>query len=71
VTWLTATRLELMHRSEGAGERYDYAVLELERLEFEVEGHGAIDRAGAYLSRRGPLAQKAGRCGSPITGIEP
>ena len=55
VTWLTAAQLELMHRSEGAGERYDYALLE--RLELEVEGHGAIDRAGAYLSRRGPLAQ--------------
>ena len=55
VTWLTAAQLELMHRSEGAGERYDYAVLE--RLELEVEGGGAIDRAGAYLSRRGPLAQ--------------
>jgi hypothetical protein len=58
VTWLTAAQLELMHRSEGAGERYDYALLErLERLEPEVEGHGAIDRAGAYLSRRGPPAQ--------------
>jgi hypothetical protein len=55
VTWLTAAQLELMHRSEGAGERYDYAVLE--RLLLEVEGHGAIDRVGAYLSRRGPLAQ--------------
>lgn len=55
VTWLTAAQLELMHGSEGAGERYDYSVLE--RIELEVEGLGAIDRAGAYLSRRGPLAQ--------------
>jgi len=55
VTWLSAAQLELMHRSEGAGERYDYVLLE--RLELEVEGHGAIERAGAYLSRRGPLAQ--------------
>lgn len=55
VTWLTTAQLELMHRSEGAGERYDYLLLE--RLDLEVEGHGAIDRAGAYLSRRGPLAQ--------------
>jgi hypothetical protein len=54
VTWLTAAQLDRMHLSEGAGERYDYVLLE--RLLLEVEGHGAIDRAGAYLSRRGPLA---------------
>jgi hypothetical protein len=56
VTWLTAAQLELMHRSEGAGERYDYVLLE--GIGLEVEGIGAIDRAGAYLSRRGPLAQE-------------
>lgn len=54
VTWLTAAQLELMHLSEGAGERYDYVLLE--GLALEVEGVEAIDRAGAYLSRRGPLA---------------
>lgn len=54
VTWLTPAQLELMHLSEGAGERYDYTLME--GIELEVEGHGAIDRAGAYLSRRGPLA---------------
>ncbi len=58
VTWLSAAQLEVMHRSEGAGERYDYALLD--RLVLEIEGHGTIERAGSYLSRRGPLAQ-AGR----------
>jgi hypothetical protein len=56
VTWLDAEQLERMHHSEGAGQRYDYAVLE--RLELEIEGHGSIAQAGAYLSRRGPLAQE-------------
>jgi hypothetical protein len=55
VTWLTPAQLELMHRSEGAGQRYDYVLLE--GLALDVEGHRAIERAGAYLSRRGPLAQ--------------
>jgi hypothetical protein len=54
VTWLTDVQLALMHDSEGAGVRYDYALLE--SLQLEVEGHGAIASAGAYLSRRGPLA---------------
>lgn len=58
ITWLTTAQLEVMHRSEGSGERYDY--VELDRLELEIEGHGAIERAGSYLSRRGPLAP-AGR----------
>jgi hypothetical protein len=58
VTWLDEAQLDLMHRSEGTGERYDY--VELTGLDLRVEGHGAVDRAGAYLSRRGPLAQ-AGR----------
>lgn len=55
VTWLDAEQLERMHQSEGAGERYDY--VELEALELGVDGHGAVARAGAYLSTRGPLAQ--------------
>jgi hypothetical protein len=55
VTWLDAAQLECMHQSEGAGERYDY--VELEGLDLEIEGHGVMVRAGAYISRRGPLAQ--------------
>jgi hypothetical protein len=58
VTWLTTAQLEVMHRSEGAGLRYDY--VELDRLELEIEGHGTIACAGSYRRRRGPLAQ-AGR----------
>ncbi|MEM7021830.1 MAG: hypothetical protein AAF637_04470 [Pseudomonadota bacterium] len=53
ITWLTAGQLERMHQSEGAGERYDY--VELDQLELVVDGHGAVTRAGAYVSRRGPL----------------
>jgi hypothetical protein len=55
VTWLDAAQLELMHCSEGVGERYDYVLLE--QLELGIDGHGVVARAGAYLSRRGPLAQ--------------
>jgi hypothetical protein len=55
VTWLDAAQLERMHQSEGAGERYDY--VELDDLELAVDGHGVVARAGAYVSRRGPLAQ--------------
>jgi hypothetical protein len=58
VTWLAEAQLALMHRSEGAGERYDYVLLT--GLDLRVEGHGPVAHAGAYLSRRGPLAQ-AGR----------
>jgi hypothetical protein len=55
VTWLDAGQLERMHESEGVGERYDYVLLE--QLELGVDGHRVVASAGAYLSRRGPLAQ--------------
>jgi hypothetical protein len=60
VTWLDAGQLERMHESEGVGERYDYVLLE--QLELGIDGHGVVASAGAYLSRRGPLAQD----GSPV-----
>jgi len=56
VTWLDAEQLERMHLSEGAGQRYDYA--SLETLELRIDGYGEVAQAGAYLSRRGPLAQE-------------
>jgi hypothetical protein len=55
VTWLDAGQLERMHESEGVGERYDYVLLE--QLELGIDGHRVVASAGAYLSRRGPLAQ--------------
>jgi hypothetical protein len=55
VTWLDAGQLERMHESEGVGERYDYVLLE--QLKLGIDGHGVVASAGAYLSRRGPLAQ--------------
>lgn len=53
VTWLTADELAHMHTTEGVGVRYDY--VELSGLRLEVEGHGSLAQAGAYLARNGAL----------------
>lgn len=60
VTWLTAVQLERMHATEGVGIRYQH--VELGGLRLEVDGHGRVERAGAYLGRHGALALE----GSPV-----
>lgn len=60
VTWLTAAQLVHMHTTEGVGVRYDY--VELSGLRLEVEGHGRLAQAGAYLARNGALTVE----GAPV-----
>jgi hypothetical protein len=53
VTWLSAAELAHMHTTEGVGARYDY--VELSGLRLEVDGHGPVAQAGAYVGRNGAL----------------
>ena len=53
VTWLDDQQLERMHESEALGVNYDFEVLQ--DIEVDVEGHGVLGEAAAYVSRSGPL----------------
>lgn len=54
VTWLTDGQLAAMHRSEGIGDRYDFAQLRLGEVEDETAGR--VDGVGVYMSRAGALS---------------
>lgn len=58
VTWLDRGQIEVMHRSEGVGQRYHY--LELQGLDVDAEGIGRVERAGAYVSRAGAFNHGGG-----------
>ncbi len=68
ITWLSDSQLELMHATEGRGERYDY--VRLGGLDLSLEsaadgdawGDGRLDFAFAYIYRDGCLAHE----GAPV-----
>ena len=60
VTWLSPSQLELMHRSEGVGQRYAFRTLE--RLVLEIDRGPEVLVAAAYVSRFGALSSG----GAPI-----
>lgn len=53
VTWLSPAQLEVMHWSEGVGQRYAFRTLE--RLVLEVDRGAELLAAAAYVSRFGAL----------------
>lgn len=60
VTWLDEGQLEVMHKSESAGENYDF--VRLESVELALDGDGGwgevLKTAFVYASRRGALSHQ-------------
>ncbi len=55
VTYLTPAQLSIMHKTEAAGERYDY--LALTGLKLKIADGVQINRAHCYVARAGAIHQ--------------